>query len=110
MAKLAVLVLSGPNDRRKVMTGLMFAKMAKESGGMEDVKLIISAEAVEIFKEPEFKDTLDDVKASLPPMVCKMNAEGAGVVGEVESFGLPLAAVGKELIGMLNDGYEVLTF
>lgn len=110
MAKIVVLVLSGLNDKRKVMTGLMFAKMAKESGGLQDVKLIISAQAVEVFKEPDFRDTLENVKTSLTPMVCKMNAEGAGVVREVESLGVPLAAVGKELIGMLNDGYEVLTF
>ncbi len=110
MAKIVVLVLSGPDDRRKVTTGLMFAKIAKESGELQDVKLIISAQAVDIFREADFRDTLEDVKGSLMPMVCKMNAEGAGVVKEVESFGAPLAAVGKELIRMLNEGYEVLTF
>ncbi|MGD2079583.1 MAG: DsrE family protein [Nitrospirota bacterium] len=110
MAKIVVLVLSGPSDKRKVMTGLMFAKMAEESGELEDVKLIISAQAVEIFKEPDFRDVLENVKAALTPTVCKMNAEGAGVAGEVESQGVPLAAVGKELIGLLNDGYKVLTF
>lgn len=110
MAKIIVLVLSGPEDRRKAITGLKFAKMARESGELEDVRLIISAQAVGIFKDPAFKDIIDEVKGALPTMVCRMNAESAGVLGEVESSGLPLAAVGKELVRMAKEGYGVISF
>lgn len=110
MAKLVVLILSDPQDKRKVITGLKFAKMSKESGELEDVKLIISAQAVEIFKDMEFKNVIEEVKDAVPVMVCKMNAEGAGVVHEVEPFGIPLAAVGKELVAYVKNGYEIISF
>jgi len=110
MAKLVVLVLSDPKDQRKVFTGLKFAKMAKESGELEDVKLIISAQAVGIFKDPAFKEVIDEARSAVPAMACRMNAEGAGVVKEVESSGIPLAPVGKELIRLVKEGYEVISF
>jgi|Deesub1362A_J573_1020465.scaffolds.fasta_scaffold39461_1 hypothetical protein len=110
MARLVVLVLSGPEDRRKVITGLKFAKMAKESGELEDVRLIISAQAVGIFKDETFKDLIEEVNASVSVKACKMNAEGAGVVKEVEASGVPLSPVGKELIDLIKEGYEVISF
>ncbi|GBE02759.1 DsrE/DsrF-like family protein [bacterium BMS3Abin08] len=110
MAKLVVLVLSDPKDRRKVFTGLKFAKMAKESGELEDVKVIISAQAVDIFKDAAFKEVIDEVKDAVSVQACRMNAEGADVVKEVEASGVSLAPVGKELIGLIKEGYEVITF
>lgn len=110
MAKLVVLVLSDPEEKRKVFTGLRFAKMAKESGELEDVKLIISAQAVGIFKDSAFKDVIEEVKAGVPAMACKMNVEAAGVTEDVESYGIPVAPVGKELIKLIKEGYEVISF
>ncbi|MCL5022765.1 MAG: DsrE family protein [Nitrospirae bacterium] len=110
MAKLVVLVLSDPKDQRKVFTALTFAKMARESGELEDVKLIISAQAVEIFKDSAFKEVIDEVRSAVPVMACRMNVEGAGVVKEVECYGIPLAPVGKELVRLVKEGYEVISF
>lgn len=110
MAKLVVLVLSDPKDQRKIFTALKFAKMAKESGELEDVRLIVSAQAVGIFKEDSYKEIIEEVKASVLPMACKMNAEAVGVTGNVESLGIPLAPVGKELIKLVKEGYEVISF
>lgn len=110
MAKLVVLVLSDPKDKRKIVTGMKFAKMAKESGELEDVKLIVSAQAVGIFKDESFKEVIEEAKSAVPVVACKMNAEGVGVNKEVESLGIALAAVGKELITYINGGYEVISF
>jgi len=110
MAKLVVLVLSDPKEKRKVMTGLKFAKIAKDSGEFEDVRLIISAQAVDIFKQDDFKDVLDEVKASLQVNVCKMNAEAAGVLKEAEQAGTIVGPVGKDLIALIKAGYEVVSF
>ncbi len=110
MAKLVVLVLSDPKDERKIFTGLKFAKMAKESGELEDVKLVISAQAVGVFKDMAFKEVIDEVKTAVPVMACKMNADAIGVAKEVESYGIPLAPVGKELIKLIKDGYVVVSF
>jgi len=110
MAKLVVLVLSDPRDQRKVFTALKFAKMAKESGELEEVKLIISAQAVGIFKDLAFKEVIDEVRSAVSVIACRMNAEGACVVKEVESYGIPLAPVGKELIRLVKEGYEVISF
>lgn len=110
MAKLVVLLLSGPKERRRVITGFKFAKMSKESGEFDDVSLIISAEAVEIFKDDSFSDVINEARPVLPVKACKMNAEGAGVTNAVNSYGIPLAPVGKELIRMIKEGYEVISF
>jgi len=110
MAKLVVLVLSDPKDQRKVLTALKFAKMARESDELEDVKLIISAQAVGIFKDAAFKEVIDEVRSAVPVMACRMNVEGVGVVKEAESYGIPLAPVGKELIRLVKEGYEVISF
>ncbi len=110
MTKVVVLVLSDPEDKRKVITGLKFAKMAKESGEFEDVKLIISAQAVGIFKDDSYRDVIEEVKASVNAMACKMNVEATGIVKDVESYGIPIAPVGKELIKLIKDGYEVVSF
>jgi hypothetical protein len=84
--------------------------MAKEGGKLEDVRLIISAQAVGIFKDMEFKEVIEEIKAAVPVMACKMNVEGSGVLKEVESYGVPLAPVGNELINFINDGYEIISF
>jgi hypothetical protein len=110
MAKLVVLVLSDPKDQRKVFTALKFAKLAKESGDLEEVKLIISAQAVGIFKDSAFKEVIDEVRSAVSVMACRMNAEGVGVVKEVESYDIALAPVGKELIRLVKEGYEVISF
>lgn len=110
MAKLVVLILSDPKDQRKIFTGLKFAKLARESGELEDVQLIVSAQAVGVFKDTAFKEVIDEVKAAVPVMACKMNVESVGVVKEVESNGIPLAPVGKELIQFIKKGYEVISF
>lgn len=110
MAKLVVLVLSDPKDERKIFTGLKFAKMAMESGELEDVKLIISAQAVKIFKDTAFREVIEEVKSAVPVMACKMNVDAAGVAENAESYGIPLAPVGKELIRFIKDGYEVVSF
>ncbi len=110
MAKLVVLILSDPKEKRKVMTGLKFAKIAKDSGEFEDVRLIISALAVDLFKEEDYRDVINEIRSSLELNVCKMNAEAAGVLKEAEQAGGVVGPVGKELIQMIKDGYEVLTF
>lgn len=110
MAKLVVLVLSAPQDQQKVFTALKFAKMARESGELEEVKLIISAQAVGIFKDSAFKEVIDEVRSAVSVMACRMNVEGAGVAKEVESYGIPLAPVGNELIRLVKEGYEVISF
>lgn len=110
MAKLVVLILSDPKDQRKIFTGLKFAKMARESGELEDVQLIVSAQAVGVFKDTAFKEVIDEVKAAVPVMACKMNVESVGVIEEVESYGITLAPVGKELIRFIKEGYVVTSF
>ncbi len=110
MTKLVVLVLSDPEDRRKITTGLKFAKMAKESRELEDVKLIISAQAVGIFKDSSYREVIEEVKASVPSMACKMNVDATGIAKDVESYGIPIVPVGKELIKLIKDGYEVVSF
>ncbi len=110
MARLVVLLLSDPRDERKVITGLKFAKMAKESGELEDVKLIISAQAVGVFKDAAFKEVIDEVKTAVPVMACRMNVDAIDAARDVESYGIPLAPVGKELIKLIKDGYEVVSF
>ena len=110
MSKLVVLVLSDPEDKRKVVTGLKFAKMAKESGELEDVRLIVSAQAVGIFKDPAFRDVIEEVKTAVPAMACKMNADSAGVIKEAEAYGIPVVPVGKELVNFIKEGYEVVSF
>lgn len=110
MTKLVVLILSDPKDERKVFTGLKFAKMAKDSGELEDVKLIISAQAVGIFKDRAYREVIEEVKASVTTIACKMNVDAIGIAKDVESYGVPLAPVGKELIKLIKDGYEVVSF
>ncbi|GAB4406648.1 MAG: hypothetical protein OHK0032_01700 [Thermodesulfovibrionales bacterium] len=110
MAKLVVLILSDPKDERKIFTGLKFAKMAKDSGGLEDVRLIISAQAVGVFKDMAFREVIDEVKSAVSVMACKMNVDAIGAAKDVESYGIPLAPVGRELIKLIKDGYEVISF
>gem|GEM_PF-2309344 len=110
MAGLVVLVLSDPNDKRRIFTGLKFAKMAKDSGELEDVRLIISAQAVGIFKDAAFKEVIEEVKTAVPVMACRMNVDAIDAARDVESYGIPIAPVGKELIKLIKDGYEVVSF
>lgn len=110
MARLVVLVLSDPKDQRKVVTGMKFAKMAKESGELDDVRLIISAQAIGVFTDKAYKDLIGEVTSAVPSMACRMNADGMGIAADVEASGVPLAAVGKELIRFIKEGYEVISF
>lgn len=110
MAKIVVLVLSDPKDKRKIITGMKFAKIARESGELDDVKVIVSAQAVGIFSDTDFREVIEEVKAAVPVMACKMNVDAIGAAKDVEAYGIPLAPVGKELLRMINDGYEVISF
>ena len=115
MAKLLVLINSGPRDSAKAVAGLAFARVAKDSGRLEDVKACFFAEGVELLSAaslPTYARYVDAlIERGVFLMACQAHAESQGIADEIRGLsGVDLHYVGEDLISAVAEGYEVISF
>jgi len=115
MAKLLVLITSGPDEPAKVKAGLGFARVAKDSGRVEDVLCCFFADGVEVLTPANrgpFESLLNSLwERQILVMACQFHAEQKGIPDQIRQLErVDLHYVGTDLVEALNQGFEFVTF
>ncbi len=111
MAKIVVLVLSGPEATFRVASGLGFAAVAHDQGA--EVRVIFFADGVrvplELDRYPELKARMEALKErGLLPAVCRRNLEVLGQPTELPGYDVHY--IGQDLVRASEEGFTVLSF
>ena len=115
MKKLFVLIVSGPDDPAKVKAGLGFARVAKDSGQVDDVQCCFLADGVDVLVpenlmafESLFNAVID---RNIFVIACQLHAEQKGIQDQLRDVAhIDLHYVGKDMVDALTQGYEFVTF
>ena len=111
MARILVLVLSGPEATFRVASGLGFAAVAHDQGA--EVRVIFFADGVRVPLEadhyPELKKRLSALsERGILPAVCRRNLEALGRPTELPGFDVHY--IGQDLVRASEEGFAVLSF
>ena len=116
MAKLLVLIVSGPEQPAKVKAGLGFAIVAKQSPDLDAVKLCFFADGVDVLTETNrarFAKLVDKAQElNIVTIACQLHAEQKGIADEIRRVDpeIDLHYVGEDLVKALTEGYEMVSF
>ncbi len=116
LAKLLILIISGPDQPSKVKAGLGFSIVAKQSPDLEAVKLCFFADGVEVLTETNrarFAKLVDKAQElDIATIACQLHAEQKGIAEEIRRVDpqIDLHYVGEDLVKALTEGYEMVTF
>lgn len=112
MAKILVLLNSGPEEPVKVTSALHFATVAKEAGA--EVRVIFFTDGVKVLGEAE-------KNANLREMILQLGAQGVislacennlKLMNAKTTYDLPVTVrpIGQDLIQAVEEGFQVITF
>ncbi|CAM3483481.1 DsrE family protein [Hydrogenibacillus schlegelii] len=112
MTKLLALILSGPDEKMKVISGLRVAQRIKEMGG--EARVVFLADGVRVplegANDPDFSAALESVK-DLESTVCKGILEQMGVqIEPLELKGFNVDYVGPILARAAEEGFQIVSF
>lgn len=116
MAKLLVMIASGPKDPAKVKAGLGFSLVANSNPAVQDVKICFFADGVEVLDPAQiepFEKLLNKMHdAQMFSMACQLHAEQKQIDTVLRSnpYSVDLHYVGDDLVQALVDGYQFVTF
>lgn len=115
MSKLAIVLLSDMKDPVKVEMALRFALAAKKDGTLADLRFFFFGPGVQVPKQlqeqPDLKAVLDDLLASgIATVACIFNARQLQQEQHLRDAEIQMAAIGGELVGLVNNGYQMMTF
>ncbi len=111
MARILVLVLSGPESGGRVAAALGFAARAHDLGA--EVRVVFFADGVRVALEgeryPELARGLAELaRRGLTPLVCRRNLEALG--REPVLSGFAVRYIGADLVQAAEDGFTVFSF
>ncbi|ADR37382.1 hypothetical protein Ocepr_1930 [Oceanithermus profundus DSM 14977] len=109
MAKILVLINSGPTEALKVRSGLTFARVAHDRGA--EVRVIFFADGVRVplTRDPDFGEALSALsERGIVPLVCRRILETTG--GPLELPGFEVTYIGADLVGAVDEGFQVISF
>lgn len=112
MAKILVLLNSGPEEPVKVTSALHFASVAQESGA--EVRVIFFTDGVRVLAEAENNSNLREMILQLSSqgilsLACENNLK---IMNAKTSYDLPVTIrpIGHDLIQAVEEGFQVITF
>ena len=109
MAKILVLVNSGPEEKLKVLSGLTLARVAHDRGA--EVRVVFFADGVRVplSQEEGFAEALAALsERGLVPLVCRRILETSGAPLELPGF--EVTYVGSDLVRAVNEGSQAMSF
>jgi hypothetical protein len=103
-SKLLVIIATG--DKKKALTGLMYARNALKRSWLEDVKIFFFGPSEKLITEDQ--DVSVEVKemASMGEcFACKAISDKEGFSGDIEKLGVKVEYVGSIISDYIKDGY-----
>ncbi|POB09316.1 DsrE family protein [Sulfobacillus sp. hq2] len=116
MAKLMVIIASGPDQPAKVKAGLGFSIVAQQSHELEEVKVCFFADGVDVLTEShrgQFAKLVDKIQElEIVTIACQMHAEQKGIADEIRRVDpqVDVHYVGADLVQAIKQGFEMVTF
>lgn len=111
MSKVLVLLNAGPNDPTRVQSALGFANMLQKSPDVEKVALIFFGDAVELLTHPEYAEKASEIISNgTLTLACQAHAEKKQIKEALSSGPVPLKYVGEDIVTLVNQGYQVISF
>ena len=111
VSKVLVLLNAGPEDPTRVQSALGFANMLHRSPDVESVALIFFGNAVELLRDPQYADRASEIISNgTLTLACQAHAEHKQIKDELSKGPVPLKYVGEDIVRLINEGYQVVSF
>jgi len=109
MAKILVLMNSGPTEKLKVRSGLTLARVAHDLGAEVRVIFFADGARVPLARDPDIGEALTALsERGIVPLVCRRILETTG--GPLELPGFEVTYIGADLVGAVDEGFQVISF
>jgi len=106
-----VLVIISSGDREKALTGLMYARNAKERGWMDTVKVIFFGPSENLLVQDEdIQDMAKQISQFEKPVACKFLSDRDGISEKIEEIGVNVDYVGTIISELIKEGYVPMVF
>lgn len=108
-SKVVVIVSTG--EKEKAMTGLMYARNAKDRGWMEEVKVIFFGPSENLLvKDEDIQDMAMQIGQNEKPIACKFLSDRDGISENIASLGVDVEYVGTIISDLIKEGYIPMVF
>lgn len=111
MSKVLILLNAGPEDPTRVESAFGLTNVLTRSPDIEHVALIFFAHAVELLTDKEYalKATSFIENGNLV-LACQAHAERKHIVETLQQGHIPLKYVGEDIVRLVKEGYQVISF
>jgi len=111
MKKVLVLLNAGSEDPSRVASALGLSRVLQNSPDIERVALIFFSNAVELLTDEKYKEMTSQLIADgVFTLACQRHAEQKNIVDELRSGPVPLKYVGEDIVKLLTEDYEIISF
>ncbi len=111
MGKILVLLNAGKEDPTRVRSGLGFAGVASQRPDVDKVALIFFGNAVELLTDPEYVGTAEKfIERGVLTLACQAHAEQKQIKDQLSQGPVTLKYVGEDIVRLINEGYQVVSF
>lgn len=111
MKKILVLLNAGPEDPTRVESALGLTGVLMKSPDIEKVALIFFANAVELLTHSDYQKRAEDfIAQGALTLACQAHAEKKQIDNILKQGSVPLKYVGEDVVRLLTEGYQVISF
>lgn len=106
-----VLVIVSSGEKEKALTGLLYARNAKQREWMDEVKVILFGPSENLLVEDEdIQDLVKQISENEKPVACKFLSDRDGISEKIEEIGVDVDYVGSIISGLIKEGYTPMVF
>ncbi len=115
MGKLAIVLLSDMKEPLKVEMALEFALLAKRENRLDDIRFFFFGPGVQapgqIADHASLRGKLSELlESGIATLACVFNARELDEVETLAGLDIEMKDIGTDLVDMVQDGYQVMTF
>ena len=114
MAKLAIVLLSDMKDPVKVEMAMRFALVAKKQERLEDIRFFFGPGVqvpAQLADHPRLAEALQELLGSgITTLACIYNARQLQQEAALTAHEIQMQAIGADLVHVIDQGYQVMTF
>lgn len=115
MGKLAVVLLSDMKDPLKVEMALQFTLVALRERRLEDIRFFFFGPGVRVPEQVADNDRIRALldallEAEITTLACVFNARELGQDRRLSELEIVLKDIGTDLVDVVEQGYQVMTF
>lgn len=111
MSKVLILLNAGPEDPSRVESAFGLTNVLATSPDIEHVALIFFAHAVELLTHEIYTEKATSfIEKGALVLACQAHAEKRHIDDTLRAGSVPLKYVGQDIVSLVKDGYQVISF